>query len=486
MTPMPRLKTTKQKVPNNPTPAIDLTQANDLRPRAGHPWRNVLFVLAGAVLIIAGVVALKFYRTGNTVLGGTNTSLFSQISTLITNPDKQLRGESEGRINVALLGLGGAGHDGAYLTDTIIIASFKPQTKEVAMLSLPRDLYVEIPSYGYRKINNAFAFGREKNTEGGGEELSVATIQNVIDVPIHYYTWVDFSGFKKLIDDLGGITVTVDQSFVDYQYPAANYAYQTVTFSEGTEKMSGERALMYVRSRHGTNGEGSDFARSRRQQNVLMAVKQKLSGFGTLANPARVSSVLDNLSSHMRTNMQVWELMRLAKLFDGVTKDDIATRVLDTSPSGLLKSGSTADGAYILQPKTGNYENIQYLAQHIFDFSAIAKEDAKVVVINATKDKAFGTEFLEELATMNYRVTQQASLATARSTSTIYDLSLGTKPETLKDLTIRISTDVQTTLPAEVKATLSKSESPDFVIVVGTDALPKDLKGGPVAFKGDS
>src|SRR5207244_10638311 len=108
----------------------------------------------------------------------------------------QLKGEGNGRVNILLLGVGGAGHDGPNLSDTIMVVSIDPKTKDVAMLSIPRDLYVKIPGHGYGKINAANVYG--------GPTLAARTVANVIGVPIHYYAVIDFSGFKQAVDSVGG------------------------------------------------------------------------------------------------------------------------------------------------------------------------------------------------------------------------------------------------------------------------------------------
>lgn len=138
-----------------------------------------------------------------------NASLWGQLKFLISSDDKQLAGEKENRINVLLLGMGGLDHDGPFLTDTVIVASFKPSTNQVALISLPRDLLVPIPGYDWRKINNANAFGEMANPGQGGE-LAKKVVNEIFDLPINYYVRIDFAGFKQIIDDLGGVTINVE------------------------------------------------------------------------------------------------------------------------------------------------------------------------------------------------------------------------------------------------------------------------------------
>ena len=184
---------------------------------------------------------------------------------------ENLKGELDDRINFLLLGQGGVGHEGPYLTDTIIFASLKPSTKELAMFSIPRDFYVKIPKNGWARINSANSIGETTDYDGGGSAYTAKIIEDVFDQPVHYWLRVDFDAFQKIIDDLGGVNVCVDHSFTDEYYPDENFGYEPVEFEEGCQKMNGDTALKFSRSRHGTNGEGSDFARSARQQKIILA-----------------------------------------------------------------------------------------------------------------------------------------------------------------------------------------------------------------------
>ncbi len=213
--------------------------------------------------------------------GVKNSYLVRQITNIISPEDKYLEGEKEDRINFLLLGMGGEGHDGPYLTDTIIVASFRPSTKEAALFSLPRDMIVPLTKNDYRKVNSIYTIGeRRKNTSGG--ELMKKIIGDTLDIPIHYFAAVDFKGFVELVDAIDGVEVNVDRNFTDYQFPTSDYKYQVVSFKEGEQSMDGLTALRFARSRHGNNGEGSDFARIKRQQKIIVSAKEKLTSFNTL------------------------------------------------------------------------------------------------------------------------------------------------------------------------------------------------------------
>lgn len=279
-------------------------------------------------------------------------NFLGQIGQLVGSSDKKIKGEEEGRINILLLGMGGEGHDGAYLTDTIILASIKPGEK-ISMLSIPRDLVVPIPDYGWRKINNANAF-KEFREPGSGGEFTSQIISQTFGVPINYYVRIDFDGFKKIIDDLGGIGIYVEKSFTDYSYPTFDFKYQTVSFEKGWQIMDGETALKFVRSRHGTNGESSDFARSKRQQKVLLALKEKILSLGTLINPQKIYKIISNYKENVKTNFEIWEAIRLAKLVKDAKSQEIIHKVLDDSPDSPLYA-TNIGGAYVLEPRARGF-----------------------------------------------------------------------------------------------------------------------------------
>ena len=151
-------------------------------------------------------------------------SLFSAIKHLVSSGDRDLEGEEEDRVNFLLLGIGGEGHDGPQLTDTIIFTSFRPSDGAVAMMSLPRDMTVPIPNYGYRKVNHANAYG-EMDNPGSGPELASQVIGDVLDEEINYYLRIDFKGFEEFVDAIGGVDVYIENGFTDSNYPIEGKEY---------------------------------------------------------------------------------------------------------------------------------------------------------------------------------------------------------------------------------------------------------------------
>ncbi len=377
--------------PRNPLPEPDTASPNKGR----RFFLIVLVVLAtlGAVHLLSRNSNAK---SGRFLTPGTGWSL-TTVKNFIFPGGVVLAGQEEDRVNILLLGIGGSGHDGAYLSDTNIILSFKPSTKEVALISIPRDLAVNIPGYGYRKINSADAIGETKQPGQGGDYARQIFADN-FGLSIPYYLRVDFKAFNELVDQVGGVTITVDKSFTDYSYPGPNDSYKTVSFTAGTQTMNGEQALTYSRSRHGNNGEGSDFARSRRQQQVLVALKEKMLSAGTYLNPLRVQGIYDSLTSNIATNLSLDQLMYLASVAKDTNQNAIRNLVIDDSPGGLLAPTTGEGGAFLLTPKTGTFGPVNSAILGIFDATstpAVVATGSAALPVTPLPNPAFAKATIE-------------------------------------------------------------------------------------------
>lgn len=413
---------------------------------------------------------------------------------LISSQDRRLIGEAEDRVNILLLGMGGEGHDGATLTDTIILLSVRPADNDVAMLSVPRDLVVPLGSAGWRKINNANAFG-EIQTPGRGGDYTRTTLEEVFGLDIPYYVRIDFSGFKDIIDEVGGVDVVVDRDFTDRSYPTDSYGYQTVSFKAGLRHMDGDTALKFSRSRHGNNSEGSDFARGQRQQKVLAALKDKLMSFRTLRNPATVSNLLAELKASVATNMQIGELLRLAKMGRAVDGDDVIHRVLDDGPGSPLVS-SIYNGAYVLMPRDDDWSGLRDAAQRLFEYTRAKEDERRETKAKSDAVGTVGTAAADNIIVVDDKIRVEvrngsgiaglAKIVAAKlaargfivakygnaenfgyAKTIIFDYAAGRKAAALEDLlaVLGLSPDI-------VAAPLPAAGSPlDFLIILGKDAI---------------
>jgi LCP family protein required for cell wall assembly len=208
-----------------------------------------------------------------------------------------------GRINILVLGSDKRPeHLGlSPRSDTLILVNLDTQTRVVRMLTIPRDLAVEIPGYrGLQKINAAYFLGEQERGPGGGQSLAVETVSELLDVPIDYYVMINFQGFLTLVDTLGGVDVDVPAELDDWHYPSENpddpFAEIHVHFDEGWQHMDGIEALRYARTRHADN----DFMRSKRQLQIIMAMKQKATSLDIIT---KIPGVLDQLAGMIETNI---------------------------------------------------------------------------------------------------------------------------------------------------------------------------------------
>ncbi|MEM8533841.1 MAG: LCP family protein [Chloroflexota bacterium] len=233
-------------------------------------------------------------------------------------------------------------------TDTIVVAHIDPQQQRVALLSIPRDLWVEVPGYGYTRINAANVLGTTYNAPQGSRNLVQTTVSQLLGIPIDHYVYIDFVGFTGAIDAIGGITVSVQKELYDPQFPAMDYSYMTAHFLSGPQRMDGTQALIYSRIRHTDN----DFARMRRQQQVLLAILAELRGqhtFDTLQQTEAMSTALRN---YVETNIPPDTLIELAWSMKDMNPESVELYVLDET---MITFGVGGDQWAIL-PRPGMLE----------------------------------------------------------------------------------------------------------------------------------
>ncbi len=308
------------------------------------------------------------------VFGRKLTTLFSPVEVIANVSGAQLK-ETDGRTNVLILGSDkrSTGAVDSILTDTILVASIGKIDKNIVLISIPRDLWVESVSGYPSKINAVYA-------NAGSENLK-NTVSDVLGIPVHYYIVVDFELFEGVIDVLDGVEVTVDRAFTDYYYPVEGKEnaplaerYETVHFEEGLQVLDGATALKFVRSRKGDNGEGTDFARSKRQQKVIMAIKEKAMSLETFINPKKLSELYDLYKTHIDTDIDFATIQQFYLLSQQINFEGLRTVVLDDRSSanegGLLYEPvdkSLYGGAYVLIPLAGDYSQIHaYVQKYLF------------------------------------------------------------------------------------------------------------------------
>lgn len=337
----------------------------------------------------------------------------------------------DGRANVLLLGIAGGTHAGASLTDTIIVASYNLKTNQVHLISIPRDLW--LPSL-QSKANAVYEIGLE---ESDGLRFAKTIMGNIVGLPIHYSLRVDFRGFIKAVDILGGIDVLVENAFDDYNYPiegkendmcgnseeerefneeeakhlniepgkrkvliltdgkiATDSAeedkglryfscrYEHISFNKGLTSMDGATALKFVRSRRGTNGEASDFARSKRQQKILEAIRGKALSLD-FWDPQKISDLIKTFGQSLDTDISIKDALEFYRLF-GKLKNSKSI-VLDDSKKSGLADGRTS---LLVAPNPQDFGGAYVLVSQDDDFSIIHSYVRKILSGEIKEDEA--------------------------------------------------------------------------------------------------
>ncbi len=337
--------------------------------------------------IIIGVVLLVFF--GRLVVG--TLKLSPVIFQLIFNHEISLK-KADHNVNILLLGIGGGTHEGFDLTDTVIFASIDQIKNKATLVSIPRDFWIPDLS---AKINTAYHQGEAKR-KGGGLILAKAVVSKVVNQPIDYVLRIDFDGFVKAVELVGEIDVMVDRTFDDYEYPvegkenetcghtqeevdllatsssqleAFPCRYKHIHFDKGKIHMNGQTALEFVRSRHALGGEGTDFARSKRQEKVISALKNKILSVQTFLIPTKIVSLFDILQKSIDTNIKQDEYDDFIRLAQQMKNSNIQDTILDygdenTNRPGLLINppiSTEFDNQWVLIPRigNGNYLEIQ-------------------------------------------------------------------------------------------------------------------------------
>lgn len=317
--------------------------------------RVVILVLLAGLAVLIGLLTVKGTQALNIPI------YFNTAYNFIKTPVEQLA-SYEGRTNVLVMGKAGGAHDGPDLTDTMMLVSFSLKDGSVKIISIPRDIWIpEIRA----KINSAYYWGNQKNA-GGGITFAKAITSGVVGVPIQYGAVIDFSGFKDIIDQLGGIEVNIENSFTDYLYPISGREddlcsgdpqylcrYETLHFVQGKQLMDGETALKFVRSRHAEGIEGTDIARGARQQKVITSIKDKLLDKKTYSNPLHDVAIFKVILASIQTDIDYPTAAILARLVYN-NKDSMKSFII---PENLLitpQISSKYDMQSVFIPKSGN------------------------------------------------------------------------------------------------------------------------------------
>ncbi|MFC1600667.1 LCP family protein [Patescibacteria group bacterium] len=347
-------------------------------------FRHVWVIRALIILGIVGVSFLVILSLGQ-LLKKTKIPYYYNLANNFIFTPKGVIDEMDGSTNILVLGKGGEGHEAPDLTDTILFLSLDHYENKITMISLPRDIW--LPALR-AKLNSVYYWGNEKEAPaqkgsgtkmGGGIILAKASVEEILGQHVHYGVVLDFSGFKEIIDILGGVEVDVETSFTDDRFPIPGREedmceedpefkcrYETVFFEAGKQLMDGETALKFARSRNAEGDEGTDFARQKRQQKIIKALENKVFSKNTLTSPKILLKLKDVVLANLETDIEEKEGTVLARYLLN-SKDNISSHIL---PEELLFNPPISpkyDNLYVFIPKDEDWSEVHSWVECVFE-----------------------------------------------------------------------------------------------------------------------
>ncbi len=408
-----------QTLVNRPT---HVNQHQTTRSALSLFWRLLTLLILFAFLGGALFAGFLFYQTVRSyvvsmpVSAGRDLPVLSRFqpapeapaSVSAADPQTKVSFERQDRINFLLMGVDlRPGERGPARTDTMIIVTLDPGSKTVGMLSIPRDLWVPIPGYGENRINTAYFMGDARDYPGGGPALAKKTIQYNFGIPIHYYIAINFVGFRKLVDEIGGITIDVPKEINDPSFPDDTYGYRTLFIPKGLQHMDGQMALDYARTRHGD----SDFNRMRRQQQVIKAVKDQALTLNILP---KIPTLWATKEDMVRTDLTLDKIIPLLQIAKDIKQENVKSVVVDES---MALGITTPGGAMVLWPdrdrirqvvaemfKTPDAVPVQVQSQPSEQIKKLATEGARIEISNGTPSEGLAVHVSEWLKSQGFNV----------------------------------------------------------------------------------
>lgn len=435
-------------------------------------WKRAAITIAVILLLTGLFVVGKFIYNAHKLFGG---SIFGVLHST------KLKGEDSGRVNILLAGNSAddPGHNGGNLTDSIMIVSIDTRNNTAFLMSVPRDLWVNIPGAGHQKINDAYVVGQEENFNQpgypqGGMGLLEKIIQQDFGLPINYYALVNYEALKDSVNAVGGIDFTVHSTDPRGLYdPSIDYATHgpLAKLTNGTHVLNGEQALDLARARGDAYGSygfaNADFTRTQNQREMIIDLKNKAQTAGVLANPAKLTSLFDAIGSNVKTDFNLSEVRRLYDVTKPISANNVKSLSLnDADGKNLLKNYETEDGESALIPAAGinDFSDIQAFVRQQTSNNPVVRENAAITVLNATGTDGLASAVRTKLTTKGLNVMSIGDAQADQATTTIIDNSQGKKPATRAKLIQIFGNHIATTNPYA-----GMYNDPDFIILVGSD-----------------
>ena len=459
------------------------------RRRGSYIWFRLLLSLIFVLFLVGGVYSGSlFYFTVKDIVA------HAQIPSLpnLHLPIPAISGGSEGsgeavapridlpdwekkeRVTILLLGIDKReGEHGPWRTDTMILGTIDPESKTAGILSIPRDLWVPIPGYGESRVNSANFIGDRDKYPGGGPALAKKTVEYNLGVPIHYYVLLDFDGFEKIIDTIGGVDVNVERVLHDERYPDPSPEdpdrVRTIHFDAGFQHMDGKAALEYARSRLST----SDFDRSHRQMQIILAVREKALRLNLIP---RVPELMVTMADIVQTDLQPGNIITLARLGGEIEQENLKSAIIDHT---MTVEHVTPSGAQVLLPIR---EKIRPVVEELFtsptpptpptaqpeivtveEINRLAQEGAKIVVQNGTPTANLAAQTAAFLKEQGYHVVEFSDADRFDYPQSIIIDYTG-KEYTIQNLAVLFNVT-----PENIRRSLNLKSEVDIRLIVGRD-----------------
>lgn len=448
----------------------ELKNSQDKNKKSKKKKRIIIFILI-LFLATGAYFGWKFLQTSSKVFDGNVLGLLRTT---------KLKGEDEGRVNIVLAGTSedDPDHDGATLTDSIMLVSVDTNNNTAFTTSIPRDLWVkygEECAAGFQgKINNAYSCGESVNFDEpgypkGGMGLLSKIISTNFGIPIHYYGKIDYTAFKDAVDAVGGIEITVNSSDPRGIYDPNIQPKDggPVRLKNGVNKLDGLHALALARSRNAKGGYGmsrGDFDRTTYQRAMLIALKDKALSVGVLSNPAKINGLLDAAGDNVSTNFNTSELRRLHEISKKIDTSKIKSIDLANPEEPLVTTGMYSGQSIVMPvPGVNNYTDIKLFFKKLTSTDPLVTEAATAVVLNGSGETGLAQKYAEKLSEKGVEVILISNAGVERPTNIVVDNSAGKKTKTkaylLKDLSTTASNKTSVPEAAKYKA--------DFLIILG-------------------
>ena len=373
--------------------------------------------------------------------------------------------EKKERVNILLLGIDRRDQElGPWRTDTMILVSIDAATNSVSMLSIPRDLWVTIPGFGESRVNMAHYLGDARDYPGGGPALAKKAVWYALGVPVDYYVRVDFAGFEKLIDAIGGLTIDVAKAIHDEKYPDSNYGTFVVDIAAGIQHMDGKTTLQYARSRHGTG----DFDRMARQQVVILAARDKVLSLDIPVS--RVPQLLDLAGDSVRTDLSLEDILALAEISRKIGRSGIRHGVIGDS---MTTTVITPDQQMV---EVADWDKVRALVDDLFPApvpsaqptpslvkAQLASEGARIALQNGTLVTGLAQKTADTLRSRGLNVIRYENASRFDHAQTVI-IVYNAKPYTTDALATELGV-----LAENIRHEPNGSAELDIVVILGRD-----------------